>query len=152
MGKDPFRPIDDDARALARDLISTARHGALGVMLDGEPFVSRVALAPTGKGLLTLVSDLAPHTGALRLHPRASLMIGEPGKGDPLAHARLTLAVTAGFVEKESASADYLALQPKAGLYIGFADFHLVRLTPLEGLLNGGFGKAYRLGADDLAF
>lgn len=152
MDNDPFRPDDDTARAIVRDLVAAARHGALAVLVDGEPFVSRIALAPTGLGLLTLVSDLAPHTGALRLHPRASVMIGEPGKGDPLAHPRLTLAVTAGFIDKDRASADYLALQPKARLYIGFADFHLVRLVPLEGLLNAGFGKACRLGSDDLTF
>ena len=150
MEQDPFRPTDDNARALARDLIGNAKHGALAVMLDGEPFASRIALAPTDSGLLTLISDLAPHTGALRKHPRASLMIGEPGKGDPLAHPRLTLAVTARFVDKAELSADYLAHQPNARLYIGFADFHLVRLTPLGCLLNGGFGKAYRLSAADL--
>jgi putative heme iron utilization protein len=77
-------------------------------------------------------------------------MIGEPGKGDPLAHPRLTLAVQAEFIEKADAADQYLADQPKAQLYIGFADFHLVRLVPTQGLLNGGFGKAYRLAPSDL--
>lgn len=151
MEKEPFRPTDDDARALARGLMRSATHGALAVILNGEPFASRIALAPDGSDLLTLISDLAPHTGALRQHPRASLMIGEPGKGDPLAHPRLTLAVTAQFIDKAEASETYLSHQPKAKLYIGFADFHLVRLTPVEGLLNGGFGKAYRLTPGDIA-
>lgn len=146
MRTDPFRPTDEDARRLARDLIRTARHGALAVLREGEPFASRVALAPEDESFLALVSDLAPHTEALRAHPRASLMIGEPGKGDPLAHPRLTLAVEAEFIDKSEASAAYLAHQPKAKLYIEFADFHLVRLTPIEGLLNGGFGKAFKLG------
>lgn len=150
MEKDPFRPTDNDARHLAQDLLRSARHGALGVLIDGEPFVSRVALAPTETGLLTLISDLAPHTDALRQHPRASLMIGEPGKGDPLAHARLTLTVSADFRDKAKQAEAYLAHQPKARLYIDFADFHLVRLEPLYGLLNGGFGKAYRLTGMDL--
>lgn len=151
MEKDPFRPIDDEARKLARDLVRNARHGALAVLIDGAPFVSRIALAPAEAGLLTLVSDLAPHTAAIRNHPRASLMIGEPGKGDPLAHPRLTLAVDAEFLDKSTWADAYLAHQPKAQLYIGFADFHLVRLAPASGLLNGGFGKAYRLEAGDLA-
>jgi putative heme iron utilization protein len=150
MEKDPFRPTDDQARALAKSLIGNAKHGALAVLLNGEPFVSRIALARGETALLTLVSDLAPHTGALRHHPRASLMIGEPGKGDPLAHPRLTLAVQAEFIEKADAADQYLADQPKAQLYIGFADFHLVRLVPTQGLLNGGFGKAYRLAPSDL--
>ena len=151
MAKDLFNPTDDKARALARDLISQARHGAIAVLMDGAPFVSRIALAPECRTLLTLVSDLAPHTQALRNHPRASLMVGEPGRGDPLAHPRMTLSVEAAFIDKAEASEAYLAHQPKAKLYIGFADFHLVRLTPLAGHLNGGFGKAYRLSRNDIA-
>lgn len=151
MTSDPFRPANEGARAMARNLMENARHGALAVLLDDRPFVSRIALAPTGGGLLTLISDLAPHTGALRENPEASLMIGEPGKGDPLAHPRLTILVRAEFVDKAASANDYLASQPKAKLYIGFADFHLVQLNPIEGHLNGGFGKAYRLDAGDLS-
>ncbi|MEM9971083.1 MAG: hypothetical protein AAF762_08290, partial [Pseudomonadota bacterium] len=110
------------------------------------------ALAPTDEqGLLTLISDLTPHTAALRAAARASVLIGEPGKGDPLAHPRITLKVEAAFIEKsEEAAAAYLEKQPKAQLYIGFADFHLVRLTPVSASLNGGFGKAYALETGDL--
>ena len=153
MPRDPFQPVDDDARAMAQGLVSDARHGALATMLDGVPFVTRIALAPCVQGLVTLVSDLAPHTGALRTAPVGSLLIGEPGRGDPLAHPRVTLQVRAAFLEKtEDHVAAYLSVQPKAKLYIGFGDFHLVRLDVQGGLLNGGFGKAYRLQSDDLAF
>ena len=148
---DTFRDTDDEARALAKALIAEARFGALGVLLDGAPFVTRVALAPEGAQMTTLVSDLAPHTGALRQNPRASLMIGEPGKGDPLAHPRMTLQVEAVFREKtEAAVKAYLDAQPKAQLYIGFGDFHFVDLQIAEAWLNGGFGKAYRMVPDDL--
>lgn len=151
MTKDPFRPVDDDARTLARDLLGHASHAALAVELDGRPYASRIALAVTGKGLLTLVSDLAPHTGALRRKPGAALLIGEPGKGDPLAHPRMSISVDAAFVDKDSAAQDYLAKHPKAQLYFGFADFHMVRFTVLGAHLNGGFGKAYKLSPEDLA-
>lgn len=148
---DTFRATDDEARGLARKLIADARSGAVGIVIDGGPFVTRIALAPTKDALVTLVSDLAPHTYALRANPDASLLVGEPGKGDPLAHPRLTLQVRARFVEKtEAARAAYLELQPKAQLYIDFADFHLVHLETREGWLNGGFGRAYRLTPDDL--
>lgn len=150
MATDPFRPLDQKALALARNLIAKAGHGALGVVRDSEPYVSRIALAPTMHGLLTLISDLSPHTAALREHSRASLMIGEPGRGDPLAHPRLTLAVDASFEDKEKFKKSYLSRQPKAQLYIGFSDFHIVRLDPTGGHLNAGFGKAFRLTADDL--
>jgi putative heme iron utilization protein len=148
---DPFRPTDDDARALAHRLIGQASHGALAVLSDGAPSVTRIALTAGNGVFTTLISDLAGHTNALRLAPEASLLIGEPGKGDPLAHPRMTLQVTARFIDKTDDNATaYLAGQPKAQLYIGFADFHLVRLTPNAALLNAGFGKAYRLTPADL--
>ena len=113
--------------------------------------MTRIALAPTEPKLLTLVSDLAAHTYALRATPDASLLVGEPGKGAPQAHPRLPLQVQAQFLEKtDETKAAYLAFQPKAQLYIDFADFHLVHLKPKEGWLNGGFGRAYRLTPDDL--
>lgn len=152
MAKDPIRPTDSDARALAQSLISAARYGALATLLDGLPFVTRIALAPKNGRLLTLISDLSTHTQALRSTPKASLLIGEPGpKGDPLTHPRMTLQIVPEFLDKtEDLATQYLSSQPKAQLYIGFADFHLVRLTPIDAHLNGGFGKAYRLTPDDL--
>lgn len=151
MTRDPISPTDDQARAVARRLMTQARHGALGTLVDGAPFVTRIALAPDGAAFLSLVSDLAVHTPALRTHSRASLLIGEPGKGDPLAHPRMTVQVEATFTDKETAATAFLTRQPKAKLYIGFADFHLVRLSPTQAFLNGGFGKAYRLSPKDLA-
>lgn len=155
----PLRPTDDEARALARRLIDTARHGALGVLdpATGAPVVTRIAVVPGPDGApLTLVSDLALHTRALRADPRASLLVGEPGpRGDPLAHPRLTLAVRAVFVAPDDparpALRDHvLARQPKAKLYIDFPDFHLVRLRVLSAALNGGFGRAFALTPEDL--
>jgi putative heme iron utilization protein len=150
MATDPIRTTDDNARELARRLLSEARHGALGVLQEGLPHVSLIALAPSDGAFLTLVSNLAPHTEALRRQTRASLLIGAPGKGDPLAHPRMSIAVRAEFVDKSTLAERYLALQPKARLYIDFSDFHLVCLRPVKADLNGGFGKAYRLTASDL--
>ncbi|HIP22733.1 MAG TPA: pyridoxamine 5-phosphate oxidase, partial [Rhodobacteraceae bacterium] len=87
--KSIIRPVDDEARAIARGLLAEARYGALGVMLEGAPFVTRIALNAEG-GIISLVSTLSQHTTALKANPRCSLLIGEPGpKGDPLTHARL---------------------------------------------------------------
>lgn len=151
--KDPFRPVDDAARALARDLIGSARFGALAVLQGDVPMVTRVAVMPDTDGVpVTLVSDLSSHTQALQVDPRCSLLLGEPGeKGDPLTHPRITLQSQAVFVEKTDALIKrYLSVQPKAKLYIGFTDFRFVRLVPDAGILNGGFGKAYQLAAQDL--
>ncbi len=150
---DPFRETDDEARDLAQTLLLSARYGALAVSDQGVPFVSRIALV-TERGMMpmTLISDLAHHTTCLRTTPHASLLIGDvPDKGDPLVHPRMTLKIRAEFVEKDEVLLDrYLFKQPKAKLYARFADFNLVRLTPEGAILNGGFGKAYKLSREDL--
>lgn len=157
---DPVRPADDEARTLARDILGSASHGALGVLdpATGAPQVSRIALARDADGTpLTLISDLSAHTAALRADPRASLMVGEPGdRGDPLTHPRLMLQCRAAFADRSDPGHPalrerFLAQYPKAKLYIDFADFSLVRLEVEDAFLNGGFGKAYRLAPADLA-
>lgn len=158
--KSPIRPTDEDARALARSLIESARFAALAYtnQIDGAPMISRVALVAGPEGTpLSLISDLSRHSAALQQNPVCSLLIGEPtSKGDPLTHPRLSLQATARFVrhgdaEHPTLARAFLSKQPKARLYIGFADFALVPFTPLGANLNGGFGKAYVLTAEDLA-
>jgi putative heme iron utilization protein len=151
---DPIRPTDDEARALARSLIEGARHAALAVLdpEGGVPVVTRIALVPgPDHAPLSLISTLSTHTAALDANPACSLLIGEPGpKGDPLTHPRLTLQARAEAADKNALREHYLGLYPKARLYYDFGDFRLVRFAPLAGLLNGGFGKAFRLDATDL--
>ncbi|MCA1243764.1 DUF2470 domain-containing protein [Stappia stellulata] len=150
---DPIRPTDDEAIALARKLVRLARFGALGVIDPGSgaPFVSRVALATEMDGSpVMLVSALSTHTKALLADPRCSLLVGEPGKGDPLAHPRLTLMGTAHPFAADDpalphARRRYLMRHPKAKLYADFSDFAFVRMEVARASLNGGFGKAYEL-------
>ncbi|TNC59553.1 HugZ family protein [Rubellimicrobium roseum] len=150
---DPIRPTDDEARALARRLLQEARHGALGVIEPESrgPLVTRVAVGWDGAAPLVLVSTLAMHTRALLADPACSLLVGEPGpKGDPLTHPRLSLQARAGHADKASCRDAWLALHPKTTLYYDFADFLLLRLEPMVGHLNGGFGRAFRLTPGDL--
>ena len=159
MSTDPVRDPDAEARALARRLIDGAAHAALAVTdpADGTPAISRIAFAraPEG-GFLTLVSSLAPHRAALEANPACALMLGEPGeKGDPLTHPRLMVKARAAFVAPDDPARatlrdHWLARHPKAKLYIDFADFAFARLAPVSALLNGGFGRAFRLTPDDL--
>lgn len=156
--RDPFNPVDDDARALARQLMDKATFAAIAVLENGQPSVSRIAFATTPEGApLSLISELSSHTKALDQTPACSLLVGEPGdKGDPLTHPRLTLQATARFVRHGDADhpalrAHYLTLRPKARLYIDFADFRLVRFDIETALLNGGFGRAFKLAPSDLA-
>ena len=147
---DPIRPTDDAARRMAREIIDSARFGALAVTdpETGAPMVSRIASVPGPDGApLSLVSDLSHHTRALVANPVCALLLGEPGgKGDPLTHPRLSLQARAAFVRQgdddhAALAAHYLALYPKAKLYIGFGDFALVRFTPTGAHLNGGRGS-----------
>jgi len=156
---DPVAPADDVARHLARSLMQ-ASHAALAWTdpQTGTPGISRIgfALAPDG-GPMTLISALAPHFAALHQTPDCALLLGDVGeKGDPLTHPRLMIRAKASFIAPDDPARDglraaWLAAQPKAKLYIDFADFALVRLHPQSALLNGGFARAYRLTAADLA-
>ncbi|KFB09433.1 HugZ family protein [Nitratireductor basaltis] len=151
----PIRPTDAEAIALARRILRMARFGALATLDEnGLPQATRVALATEYDAApLLLISELAAHTRALAANPACALLVGEPGKGDPLAHPRLSLKAEARKVDatrNASVRLRYLARQPKAALYIDFADFAFYRLEPVSALLNGGFGKAYELGREEL--
>ncbi|HWK67316.1 MAG TPA: HugZ family protein [Rhizobiaceae bacterium] len=156
--KHVIRETDAEAVRLARTLIRTARYGAIAVLdpRDGAPMASRVAVATDLDGApIILVSALSAHTGALAADPRCSLLVGEPGKGDPLAHPRISVSCRAirlerGTEDHARAERRYLNRHPKGKLYAGFPDFSFFRLEPHGASLNGGFGKAYVLDRSDL--
>ena len=153
-----LRDTDDEARNLARVLLRSSRSAALAVLEPdtGVPLTSRALTGTDIDGTpVILVSGLSFHTKALRLDPRSSLLAGEPGKGDPLAHPRLTVITQACEVERGSdlharLRERFVRRHPKAKLYVDFPDFIFFRLMPLRANLNGGFGKAYVLTSDDL--
>lgn len=156
--KSVIRPTDDQARRLAKNLIRTARFGALAVMEagTGHPLASRVAVATDLDGTpIILTSTLSGHTAAILETPACSLLVGEPGKGDPLAHPRVSLFCRARRIDRggddhERLRRRYLLRHPKAELYVDFGDFAFFRLELERASLNGGFGKAFELQSDDL--
>lgn len=156
--KNVIRATDTEAIRLAKTLVRTARYGALAALEPGSgtPLASRVAVATDLDGTpLILVSALSEHTGALLADPRSSLLLGEPGKGDPLAHPRISLRCMAERLERGTPdhariARRYLNRHPKAKLYAGFADFSFFRLAVDGASLNGGFGRAYRLARSEL--
>lgn len=155
MTQDPIRPTDDEARALARRLIQTARHAVLGSLdpQTGAPLVTRIALQVDADGTpLALLSGLAAHSRAILADPRAGLLIADTAvKGDPMAQARLSiLAVAREAPADPQRRARWLAHDPKARVYIDLPDFRFWRLEPQSALLNGGFGRAFRLTPQDL--
>ncbi len=154
-----LRETDDEARKLAHTLLRGARSGSLAAIepeSGGFPFVSRVLVGMDVDGVpLILISKLSTHTKALLADTRASLLTGEPGKGDPLAHPRLTVQCEAEAVERDSDAharirERFVRRHPKSKLYVDFPDFGFFRLKPLRASLNGGFGRAYVLTAEDL--
>lgn len=155
--KNVIRETDEEARQLARRLIRTASFGALAVNsgTDGFPFVGRVSVSTDQAGTpVMLVSELSTHTKALKTDCRCSLLLGEPGKGDPLAHPRISLICNAQPIARDNQEyanvrARFIRRHPKAKLYVDFGDFWFFRLAPKAANLNGGFGKAFELEPDD---
>lgn len=155
----PIRETNDEARSLARSLIDSAKFAAIATLEPGSgiPLVSRIAIGTDDQGWpIFLASELSNHSKCLEDDPRCSVMVGEPGKGDPLAHPRITLICKARRIDRGSSERDalrdpYLKQHPKAELYIDFGDFHFFALEIERANLNGGFGKAFELTRADLA-
>lgn len=153
-----LRPTDDEARELARSLVRSAPYMSLAVIdaKSGFPSASRALTAIDLDGTpVVLVSALAGHTAGMLAEPRCSLLAGEPGKGDPLAHARISVQCLAEAVERDGAAharirERFLQRHSKARLYADFPDFRYFRLAPQQASLNGGFGRAFAVSGDDL--
>ena len=148
--KNVLRHTDEDARRMGKTLVRTSRHAALATIdpIDGSPAASRVSVATTMTGdPVFLISSLSGHFKNLEADQRCSLLVGEVGKGDPLAHPRMTLIGSAERLSdgpaRDRARSRYLMRHPKSALYIDFPDFALWQFTPARLSLNGGFGKAY---------
>ena len=87
-------PADFDPKALAKSLLRATRAGTLGTLdrNTGHPFASLVNVATDVDGSpVILTSRLSTHTANLEHDGRASILLAETGKGDPLAHPRLSV-------------------------------------------------------------
>jgi heme iron utilization protein len=152
------QPADFDPRAVAKELLRTIRAGTLATLdrNTGHPFGSLVNVATDTDGApLILVSRLSTHTANLEVDGRASILLPQTGKGDPLAHPRLTLLGTMREVDREGEDdarvrRRFLARHPKSELYAGFGDFSFWRMEVASAHLNGGFARAADLTAGDV--
>lgn len=151
-------PADFVPHEVAKTLLRSSRAGTLATLdrNSGHPFASLVNVATDVDGSpLILVSRLATHTANLEIDGRASLLLAEYGKGDALAHPRLTVLGTMTAVERDSdddarVRRRFLASHPKSELYAGFGDFAFWRMTVVSAHLNGGFARAADLAAAEL--
>ena len=149
---------DFDPKSVAKALLRATRAGSLATIdrNTGHPFASLVNVATDIDGApLILVSRLSTHTANLEQDGRASVLLAAMGKGDPLAHPRLTILGTFIQVARDSAEEPrvrrrFLARHPKSELYAGFADFSFWRLKAVSAHLNGGFARAADLKAADV--
>eukprot|EP01037_Dinobryon_pediforme_P015487 gene15487-15631_t len=135
----------------AKALLHRPRSGALASLRSGAPFNSLVTFATDYDGSpIFLLSTLAIHTQNLITDPRCALLLQRNGKGDPLAHPRLTVTGTAKPDQRPHIRARFLARQPKAALYADFADFSFYRMDVSDFHLNGGFARAADFAADEI--
>lgn len=158
--KSPILETSADAIILARDLMRLARHGAISVNEPGTgyPLVTRTNCVMTMQGEpIFLMSDLAAHTKALKKDDRSAILLGNPGKGDPLAHPRITVIGQTERISKEQVPelenhlrTRYLNRHPKAELYNSLSDFFIYKMKIERALLNAGFGKAYEVSKEEL--
>jgi heme iron utilization protein len=147
-----------DAKAVAKTLLRATRAGTLATIdrNTGHPFASLVNVATDIDGSpVILISRLATHTANLERDGRASLLLAAPGRGDPLAHPRLTVLGTFAQVARSAKPEPrvrrrFLARHPKSELYAGFADFSFWRLVVASAHLNAGFARAADLKGEEL--
>jgi heme iron utilization protein len=138
------RTPEYDAVGEAKRLLRTIRAGALASLAErGHPFGSLVNVATDHDGSpLLLLSRLAAHTQNLERDSRCSLLLSQSGKGDPLAHPRLTVVGRAARTDDAHVPGRFLRRHPKSELYAGFADFSFWRIAVERVHLNGGFARA----------
>ena len=151
-------PADFNPAAVAKELLRATRAGALATIdrITGYPFSSLVNVATDVNGSpLILVSRLSTHTENIEVDPRASVLLASTGKGDPLAHPRLTVLGAFACIERDAPDAArvrrrFLSRHPKSRLYAGFSDFTFCRLDVVSAHLNGGFARAADFKANDV--
>ena len=142
-----------DAKSAAKRLMREARSGALATLMadSGGPYCSLVNVATAADGSpLLLISQLAVHTKNILADARVSLMLDERKPGDPLQGARVMLLGAAAKTGSADARRRYLAQQPEAEMFAGFADFAFYEVKLKGAHLVAGFGRIVDLKPSEL--
>jgi heme oxygenase (biliverdin-IX-beta and delta-forming) len=152
-GTEVMMTAEFNPKAAAKKLLREGRSGALATLLPGtgDPYCSLVNVATAADGApLLLISTLAVHTKNILADARVSLMLDERKEGDPLQGARVMLMGTAAATDDAEARRRYLARQPEAEEFAGFADFAIYAITLKAAHLVAGFGRIVDLKPADL--
>lgn len=151
---DPELPAPSHAER-ARTLVAGQRTGSLAtVALEpaGYPYASLVTFALDAGAPTFLISRIAEHTRNLAADGRASLLVHESDKADPLANGRVTLLGRATRLERSDVSgarAAFLAAHPQSAYYVDFSDFDFWALHVEAVRYIGGYGRMSWVAADD---
>lgn len=147
----------ESERTALHALFDEARVACLATLGELGPEASLVPFAVRRDPLrfVLLVSELSPHTSALRKSPRCSLLIRREAMADDPReqHAieRATVFATARFISRDEARAEgvealWRARFPRVSeMTLPLGDFHFVSLAPTpEGhRYVRGFGRAF---------
>jgi putative heme iron utilization protein len=151
--------MDSADADVLRSLIEGERILALGVLVDGGPYVGLVpfALAADGCALYIHTSALARHSRGLTTGAPFSALVHAPDDpgGDPLQVPRLTLngsvrPLGGEAPEHQMARAAYLARFPESEPTFGLGDFGLHALEITGGRLVVGFARARNISRQEL--
>jgi heme iron utilization protein len=148
LPRDPRQDPSFDPVAESKRLLRSIRTATLATLTEaGAPFATLTAIATDHDGTpILLLSKLAHHTSNLERDGRCSLLLAQGGRGDPMAHPRLTLVARAARTQSPTARARFLSRNAKAQLYADFPDFSFWRAEIEAVHLNGGFARAADFG------
>lgn len=141
----------------ARTLVAGQKTGTLCTLAlepAGYPYGSFVTFALHAGQPVFLISRIAEHTRNLGADGRASLLVHEAGKADPLANGRVTLIGPCARLARDAAELPalreaFLAVHDSARYYVDYADFDFWRLELSAVRFIGGYGRMSWVGVDD---
>ncbi|HVR67160.1 MAG TPA: pyridoxamine 5'-phosphate oxidase family protein [Verrucomicrobiae bacterium] len=142
---------------LVRKLLRGADRAALATSLSAAayqawPYASLVLVATAEDGSpILFISDLSEHAKNIAADNRVSLLIdGTTGLKDPLTGPRVSILARAVRADLPELKARFLARNPGAKIYAGFADFHVYRLEVTRAHFVAGFGRIHWIEAAEI--
>lgn len=125
---------------------------------EGKPYASYAPYTLKQDHIYVLLSDIAQHAVNLKTHPIASLLIIEDEDSAKELFARKRVSYTAAAAHIPVGSLAWKtgieSLKARHGERIEklseLADFHLFKLSPMDGRYVKGFGRAYTLAGGPL--
>ena len=153
---DLVNPVRPSAAEEARTIAASTNTATLASLSpDGSPWASLITYGLLGGDPVLCVSHMAEHGRNLAGDPRTSISVVAPSSdGDPLAHARITLAGTVFAPDddlRDAARQAHLDAVPAAKYYVDYSDFTLWVLRVERVRWVGGYGRMDSASGQDYA-